>query len=155
MSAPLVLIVEDEPDFYDLLRALVEDAAPARCVWARSAEEALEMIQCQIPDLILLDLVLPGLDGVALCHLLKASSATRHVPVIVVSGAAWGYEETFQRAQEAGCNSFVHKLYNFHDLETLIPIYLDAGQSAGYLPFVLEHVLHTKNAASFGSRHTP
>ena len=141
MPSPLVLIVEDEPEFYDLLRGMIEEAAPARCVWARTAEEAVEMIVCQVPDLILLDLVLPGLDGVALCRQLKASSATRHVPVIVVSGAAWGYEETFRRAQDAGCNSFVHKLYNFHDLETLIPIYLETAQSAGYLPFQLEHVL--------------
>jgi two-component system phosphate regulon response regulator PhoB len=127
--APLVLVVEDEAELHDLLRSVIEDAVGAKTVTASSAEEALELIPEHLPDLVLLDLALPRMSGIDLCRVLKDSSTTRHIPVIAFTAAPWGYETTYKRALDAGCDGFVHKLYNFHHLEPLLLSYLHPARS--------------------------
>ena len=86
-----VLIVEDEDD----LRRIYRDAlslAGYRVRESRSGFEALRVIDNDPPDLVLLDLVLPGIDGFAVRHELAAQVHTRHIPILIVTGSHGDHE---------------------------------------------------------------
>jgi DNA-binding response OmpR family regulator len=82
-----ILVVEDEPDLLDLLvyNLRKEGFRPVR---AESGERALEIAQAERPDLIVLDLMLPGLDGLEVCRRLRGTDVTRDVPIIMVTARA-------------------------------------------------------------------
>src|SRR5689334_10627354 len=87
-----VLVVDDEPLNIDLLEQ--ELGAAGYCVVAaRSGEEALQAAASTRPDLVLLDVMMPGLDGYAVCKRLKANEALRDTPVIFLTALA----ETFEK----------------------------------------------------------
>src|SRR5690606_6488521 len=74
---------------------------------APTAEEALTVLEEQRPDLILMDLQLPGMDGLTLTRKLKADPRTRDIPVVAVSAHAMRYN--IEQALEAGCASYIPK----------------------------------------------
>lgn len=78
-----ILLVDDEPANLQLLRSILADEY--RLSFARSADEALEQVAREVPDLILLDVVMPHLSGYYVCRQLKANPATSGIPVIFVS----------------------------------------------------------------------
>jgi len=80
----VVLIVDDDPSVLDLHRRLVEQAG-CRAVCARSGRAALEILEYSRPDLILLDLMMPELDGFAVLDALRARETTRDIPAIVLT----------------------------------------------------------------------
>lgn len=82
---PLILVVDDGPKNIKLLRAILEPAGYAVCD-AADGTTALQLAQAAVPSLILLDLMMPGMDGFAVCRQLKAMESTREIPVIVVTG---------------------------------------------------------------------
>lgn len=87
MTKPLarVLVVEDNPELGALLRALFV-RYQIDGVILTSCEQAIECLARETFDLILLDIALPGMNGLEFCHQLKASPQFRHIPVIIVSG---------------------------------------------------------------------
>jgi two-component system cell cycle response regulator DivK len=93
-----VLIVEDNERNLKLLRDLLE-VKGYRVVTATSAEEALPLAQRDPPDLVVMDIGLPGMDGIAALHALRADSRTRTIPVIAVTASVMQPErETIMRA---------------------------------------------------------
>jgi signal transduction histidine kinase/DNA-binding response OmpR family regulator/ABC-type sugar transport system substrate-binding protein len=82
---PLVLVVDDDPDLRELHGRLVQQAG-GRALMAADGDEALALLGLERPELVLLDLVMPGRDGFAVLEAIRASPATREVPVIVVTG---------------------------------------------------------------------
>jgi CheY-like chemotaxis protein len=83
----IVLVVDDEL----LLRTMMSDgleAAGHRVLTAASGEEALSMVKHEKPDCILMDILMPGLDGYATCAALKADPDTAHIPVLLVSATS-------------------------------------------------------------------
>lgn len=74
---------------------------------AVNAEAALSAIAARLPDLILMDLALPGMDGLALTRLLRSQEATRDVPVVALTAFAMKRDE--EKALEAGCIAYVPK----------------------------------------------
>jgi len=99
MSAATVLIVDDEPDIREILRFALE-SADYRTLEASHAEEARKSILSEIPDLILLDWMLPGRSGLELAQQLKRSQKTRAIPIIMVS--AKGEEQDRIKGLDAG-----------------------------------------------------
>lgn len=83
-SRPRILVVDDQPGNIKLLYAML--MADFDVSMALSAEQALALCRTSLPDLILLDVVMPGIDGYALCRQLKADASTCDVPVIFVTG---------------------------------------------------------------------
>src|SRR3989442_11072483 len=81
-----ILVVDDDEDVRGLLRATLA-GGPHRMLEAADGEEALGLIGRCPPDLVLLDVNLPGLDGPTVCRQLKADAATRAIPVLMVSAA--------------------------------------------------------------------
>ena len=87
-GGPTLLLVDDEPGILDLHVRLLEELAPrCRILTARNGHEALECMRRQRPDLVLLDLMMPVLDGFAVLETMRQSDLTRDVPVIVLPSA--------------------------------------------------------------------
>ena len=85
---------------------------------AQSAERALEAIALRSPDLILMDLALPGMDGLALTRHLRSMPATRHIPVVALTAFAMRHDE--ERAREAGCDAYLAKPIDTRALPALL-----------------------------------
>ena len=83
---PVILAVDDVPDNLALVRALLRQRYEVRT--AASGEQALAMIQSEPPDLILLDVMMPGLDGYEICSRLKADERFRRIPVLFLTARA-------------------------------------------------------------------
>ncbi len=103
---PLVLLVEDDEDTCELYAAALKAAglAVAAC---GDGDQALKIATERTPVLVVLDLALPGLDGVELCRQLKADQATRQAPVIAVTG--WSGEDVVRALEEVGVAALLTK----------------------------------------------
>lgn len=105
-AKPLVLVVDDYEDARDMYSEYLTFSG-FRVVEARTGDEALEKAFTLLPDLILMDLSLPGLDGLEATRRLKADSRTRTIPVVALTGHALSSHS--EGARRAGCDSFVTK----------------------------------------------
>lgn len=105
-SAPLILIVEDFDDAREMYRDYLEFSG-FRVETARDGREAIEKTRAMGPDLVLMDLSLPVLDGWEATRQLKADPATRSIPIVALSAHALAAEG--ERARRAGCDGFIAK----------------------------------------------
>jgi sigma-B regulation protein RsbU (phosphoserine phosphatase) len=168
MTKPRILIVDDEPFNVDYLEQELEEADHETIV-ATDGQEALDKVQLQVPDLILLDIMMPIMDGFEVLARLKTSPATRDIPVIVISahndlrsvvrGIQLGAEDYLPKPFEptllhARVSSSLEKK-RLHDLEQL---YLKGLQreleiareiQMGFLPSELPQVAGWEIAAYF------
>ena len=128
-SPRFVLAIEDDPAFCELLRIIVEGDFGATMVVAKDGEEGIELARTLLPHLILLDVILPRIDGVEVCHTLKSSPQTHRIPVIGLTASPW--EEARKKMQRAGADGFVHKVYAFHDLLPLLVEHLPETRAPG------------------------
>jgi two-component system cell cycle response regulator DivK len=101
-----ILIVEDNPVNTKLFTLMLE-SAQYRVIWAESAEIGLVMAEKEKPNLILMDIGLPGIDGLEATRRLKSNPATRGIPVIAVT--AHSLQSDRDDAIKAGCLDFVAK----------------------------------------------
>ncbi len=124
MSAKCVLVVEDK----DLNRKIVRIVLKSKgysVLEATNAEEALEILQAQTPDLILMDIALPGMSGEELTRQIKGTPQWRHLPIIALTAHAMkGDREQFLKA---GCDDYISKPINTRLLAELVENYLSKG----------------------------
>lgn len=104
-SHPSLLVVDDTPLNLDLLRDVLSPFYRVRL--ATSGENALKLIQKSPPDLILLDIMMPGMDGYAVCHALKSDPRYAHIPIIFVTAMSDAQDET--RGFEVGAVDYITK----------------------------------------------
>lgn len=105
-ARPLILIVEDFDDNRQMY-ALFLELSGFTVAEAASGPEGLEKARALLPDLVVTDLSLPGIDGWEVTRRLKADERTRHIPVLALTSHALArYQDT---AREAGCDGFVTK----------------------------------------------
>jgi response regulator RpfG family c-di-GMP phosphodiesterase len=121
-----ILLVDDEPALRELLRATFE-GADVTVDEAASGVEAEARVRRRRPDVIVLDLRMPEMDGVELCTRLKAAEQTREIPIVLLTGAE---PEEARRAQRAGASALVRK--PFSPLELLSVVERVSGR--GSLP---------------------
>ena len=114
---PTVLLVEDTEDNRFMMRRLLEMAG-YQVVEAMNGEEAVKLAKSECPHLILMDLSLPVIDGLAATRLIRKLPHCGSTPIIAVS--AHDMSDFQSEAIEAGCNSYVTKPIDFNDLEELI-----------------------------------
>lgn len=106
MAGELMLVVDDNPTNLKLIRILLaEEGYQVRT--AADAEEALRVLETFRPRMILMDLQLPGMDGLALTRKLKADPATKDILILAISAYAMKGDE--QRIFAAGCDGYVTK----------------------------------------------
>jgi CheY-like chemotaxis protein len=103
---PLILVVEDFDDAREMYRDYLEFSG-FRVETARDGREAIEKAQRIHPDLILMDLSLPGIDGWEATRILKAAPETRNLIIVALSAHALAAEG--ERARAAGCDGFIAK----------------------------------------------
>jgi two-component system, cell cycle response regulator DivK len=108
-----ILVVEDQEDNRQILRDLLASAG-FRMIEAWDGKQALTVARSQQPDLILMDIQLPILDGYEATRAIKRDPELKHIPIIAVTSYALSGDET--RAREAGCDAYVAKPYSTRHL---------------------------------------
>lgn len=102
----LVLVVEDDPASLALLVDLLEKVG-VEVILARRGQEVLPLVSAHRPDLIVMDVQLPGLDGLTLTRMLKSNSETRQIPILLVTAMAM--KGDVGRIRSSGCDDYLPK----------------------------------------------
>ncbi len=110
---PSILAVDDERDVTELLRFHLSRAG-YKVLTASSGREAIETIRCCRPDLVLLDLMLPDIDGFGVCEILRRNAATAAIPILILT--AWAATDSRQLGLELGALDYVTKPFSPSDL---------------------------------------
>ncbi len=111
-DTPRVLIAEDNLEMASYIKGLLQDFCDCQVV--TDGEEALEVIQKWLPDLILADVMMPKKDGITLCKEIKANSATLKIPVVLLT--ALTHREAMMRGWEAGADEYLFKPFHPKEL---------------------------------------
>ncbi len=119
--ASLVLIVDDEPNIVIPLQFLMEKNG-YDVVIAQSGEEALEAIAKYIPDLILLDIMLPGIDGYEVCEIVRLRPEWQHIKIIFLT--AKGRDVDLAKGMVLGADEYVIKPFSNEELLAKVKKYL-------------------------------
>lgn len=115
----MILAVDDEPLNLMILKELFDDAHEVTLV--ESGEEALEQLDKSVPNVILLDVMMPGMDGVEVCKRVRANPEMNDVKIIMVSGKARDVD--IQTGMEAGANHYLCKPFDMMELVDLVESY--------------------------------
>ncbi len=107
--AKRVLIVDDEPNIVISLEFLIEQAGYEVAV-ARTGDEAMAKIETFLPDLVLLDVMLPGIDGFEVCQQVRETPAWTHIKIIMLT--AKGREVEVAKGMALGANAYVTKPFS-------------------------------------------
>jgi two-component system cell cycle response regulator DivK len=124
MSGEAILIVDDNPTNLKLARVVLANAG-YQITAAANAEEALDRLTSLHPDLILMDIQLPDMDGLELTQRLKADPATRDI--VIVAMTAYAMKGDAARAAGAGCDGYIVKPIDTRALPHQVAAHLDFG----------------------------
>jgi two-component system, cell cycle response regulator DivK len=116
-----VLIIEDNPANMTLATFLLQSAGHS-VLAARDAETGLTLARAEQPDLVLMDIQLPGMDGLEATALLKGDEATREIPVVALTALAMKGDE--ERIRAAGCDGYIAKPLAYRDFLATISWHL-------------------------------
>ena len=109
MARQNILVVDDEEDILELVKFnLAKEGFEVTC--AATGEEALKEARSRPPDLVVLDLMLPGIDGLEVCRTLKRNAATAHIPIVMLT--AKGEESDIVAGLEVGAEDYVTKPFS-------------------------------------------
>lgn len=122
--SPRVLIVDDNPINLKLARSVLEIEG-FRVDAAIDADDALRFLETSKPDLILMDIALPGMDGLALTRVIKADSRWLEIPVIALTAFAMLNDE--REARAAGCDGYITKPIDTRQLPLTVRAHLRAS----------------------------
>jgi two-component system cell cycle response regulator DivK len=127
MNQERILVIEDNRDNLELVRFLLERAGYA-VLEAVNGTAGWDLAQCELPDLILLDMSIPEIDGWELAGRLKADPVTHFIPVIAITGHTLPGDR--QRTLDAGCDGYISKPLDVVDFSAKIKAYLSKADAA-------------------------
>jgi CheY-like chemotaxis protein len=116
-----ILLVDDSRTVLLMHQLLLADRG-YELLTARDGEEALEKALAARPDLIFLDVIMPGMDGFETCQALRAHETTRDIPIIMVTTS--GEPQNIQRGFDSGCTDYITKPFNDNELLDKLERYL-------------------------------
>ena len=108
-----ILVVDDEIGALTLIGIML-DRGGFEVLKARDANQALTVLEKDTPDLLILDVMMPGIDGIELCRMIRGRGATAETPVLILS--ARGDAESVMRGMDAGATDYLPKPILHHDL---------------------------------------
>ncbi|MGD9579890.1 MAG: response regulator transcription factor [Vampirovibrionia bacterium] len=117
-----ILIVDDEKDIVETLKFILESEG-YDCVVAYDGEEALSLAKNVNPDLIVLDVMLPKINGYKVCRLLKFDSKYKHIPILMVTARTQAEDKII--GEETGANEYITKPFDIETITTLVKQYLN------------------------------
>lgn len=120
-----ILVVEDNPLNMELVVDLLELEGYS-ALQATTGEEGLEMAHAEKPDLILMDMQLPGLDGFDATRRLKNDPATRDIPVVAIT--AYAMRGDAEKMYQAGCAGYIPKPIDIHQFAQTVARFLKRGE---------------------------
>lgn len=126
-----ILIVEDTPANMKLATVILENAGHA-VLQAENAPDGIALARANAPDLVLMDIQLPGMDGMEAIRILKGDPTTRAIPVIALTSFVMKGEEEQIRA--SGCNAYLAKPYHYKELLGAIDTLLDRDRTGAEKP---------------------
>lgn len=112
-----ILIIEDNASNMKLVSSILKMSG-YKVLKAGDAETEITIAKDKLPDLILMDIQLPGMDGLAASRLLKDDEATKHIPIIAMT--AFAMKGDMEKAKEAGCNDYISKPFNYQQFLELV-----------------------------------
>ncbi len=120
-----ILVVDDEPDILNLAKTILEKKG-LQTITASSGEEALQKAEDEMPDLILLDVVMPGKSGLEVCKILKDQAKTKHIPVVMFT--ALGRDVDRKLGAECGADGHFTKPFTPEALITEVEQHLEKAR---------------------------
>jgi two-component system, cell cycle response regulator DivK len=124
MDTAKILVVEDNPLNMELVCDILE--ANGYAVYqASAAQEGIKIARESIPHLILMDIQLPGMDGLAATQILKDDTTTKDIPVVALTAHAMKGDE--QKALEAGCSGYITKPIDTREFPKLVKTFFDSS----------------------------
>jgi CheY-like chemotaxis protein len=122
MVAKKILLVDDSRTALMIERSILENCTPYQCVTAMDGTEALARMREEKPDLVLMDVVMPRMNGFETCRKMREQPDTREIPIILVTTRR---EESYTEAGFAsGCNDYITKPIDSRELVELLHSYL-------------------------------
>ena len=121
-----ILIIEDEPDISELIEYNLTQLG-YNIIASNNGEQGIEITRKHLPDLVLLDLMLPGIHGIDVCRILKNDKDTSDVSIIMLT--ALGQDEDIVKGLETGADDYVTKPFSFSVLEARIQSVLRRGKN--------------------------
>lgn len=122
MNSKKILVVDDEVDLVETVRFPLEMAG-YHVLISYNGEDALNQARKEDPDLILLDLMLPKLDGYKVCRLLKFDDRYKHIPILMLTAKTQERDKAL--GMETGANEYITKPFEMEDLLKKVKAYLN------------------------------
>jgi CheY-like chemotaxis protein len=108
-----ILITEDIADLRTVLKTFVESLG-YECLMASNGREAVDMAAAELPDLIMMDMVMPGMDGLEATRLIRQNPKTSSIPILAVTGL--GTDKHRNDCLQSGCDDYIAKPFKFAQL---------------------------------------
>jgi two-component system cell cycle response regulator DivK len=122
MKQRRILYVEDNPNNM-LLMSRILQVDGHQLLEAKNGDEGWNVAYTERPDLIFMDLMMPGIDGFELARKIKSTPELSHIPIMVLT--AYGDPEIERKAKEAGCDGFLHKPADIRQIQAVLRQFLD------------------------------
>jgi DNA-binding response OmpR family regulator len=122
MANKRVLIVDDEPDIVESIRFNLE-LEDIECMEALDGEDGLSKARNESPDLIILDIMLPKINGYKIARLLKFDESHKHIPIIMLTART--QQTDIKMGEETGADEYVTKPFEMDELVALVKKYLE------------------------------
>src|SRR5271169_883136 len=117
-----ILVVDDSKTALMMEREILEKRTNYQCVTAADGQEAVEKAQQEHPDLVLMDVVMPRMNGFEACKMMRQQASTREIPIVLVTTRS---EESYMEAGfQSGCNDYITKPVDGAELVALLQSYL-------------------------------
>ena len=110
---PTVLVIEDQHETVALIKAILA-TRNIDMVAVERAQAGIDLIQSNPPDVVIMDLLLPGMDGFTAIEIIKTDDSTKHIPVIAITAAS--IANSHERLRKAGADAFVAKPFKIPEL---------------------------------------
>ncbi len=117
MEKPKILVIDDEPDFQDIIRQALEPEG-YELLQALEGTSGLEMLRRERPDLVVLDLNLPGMDGYAVCREIRADDEFADLPIVMIT--IRGRDAEIIQGLECGADDYLPKPFKARELANRI-----------------------------------